>query len=92
MQEGVQRTRRVRYTDTGHCSEVAKPKCASCRRRKQHLQRGCGVAPTTCLEPIPVPHTHECTDGWGEEIATIIHDVCGRYCRATLWRQRCKHD
>ena len=22
------------------------------------IQRGCGVAPKICLEPIPVPHTH----------------------------------
>ena len=26
------------------------------------IQRGCGVAPWFCLESIPVPHTHGCTD------------------------------
>ena len=30
------------------------------------------------------------TDRWGEEITTRIHDVCGRHCRGTLWRQRSK--
>ena len=63
MHEGVQHTRRVYcYADTGHCIEVAKPKCVSCSWRKQHLQRGCVVAPPICLEPIPVPRTHQCTD------------------------------
>ena len=32
------------------------------------------------------------TDIWGEEITTRIHDVCGRHCRGTLWRQISKHD
>ena len=53
------------------------------------IQRGCGVAPRFCLESIPVPHTQT-----GEEITTRIRDVCGRHCRATLWRHRSrpKHD
>ena len=33
-------------------------RCALCRRRKQHIQRGCEVASTICIEQIPVPHTH----------------------------------
>ena len=37
-------------------TEVAKPRCAICSSRKQHIQRGCGVAPMICLESIPVPH------------------------------------
>ena len=32
------------------------------------------------------------TDIWGEEITTRIHDVCGRHCRGTFWRQISKHD
>ena len=44
--------------DTGHCTEVAKPRCAISRRRKQHILRGCGLAPMICLESIPDPHTH----------------------------------
>ena len=55
-----------------------------CSRRKRQLQCGCVVAPRICLEPIPIPHTHGCTDRRGEERSTRIHDVCGRHC--TLWR------
>ena len=35
-------------------------------RRKRQLQRGYGVAPMICLEPIPIPHTHGCTDRRGK--------------------------
>ena len=33
--------------------------------RKRQLQRGCGVTPRICLEPIPIPHTHGCTNRKG---------------------------
>ena len=52
MQEGVHCTRKVCSPDrhTGDCTDVAQPRCASCRRRKQPIQRGCGVAPMICIE------------------------------------------
>ena len=48
------------------CSQN-KTLCAGWRRRKQHLQRGCGVARTMCIDPTPVPYTHGCTDWWGRK-------------------------
>ena len=45
-----------------------------------------------CLEPMPVPHIRGCTDRWGDEITTRIHDVCGRHWRATLWKQISKQE
>ena len=59
-------------------------KGAQCSRRKRQLQRGCGVTPMICIEPIPIPHTLGCTDKRGEESNTRIRDVCGRHC--TFWR------
>ena len=62
--------------------DAAKQRCAV--QQAKQLQCGCGVAPRICLEPIPIPHTHGCTDRSGEKRSNRIHDVCGRHC--TLWR------